>query len=64
MFTAVPERKFFFKGATEKAVKAETFEMEPRVEYPMEGGTALVTFEEEVGEFISESPSSLNVFNE
>ncbi|TMS15146.1 60S ribosomal protein L27 [Larimichthys crocea] len=48
VFTAVPERKFFFKGATEKAVKAETFEMEPRVEYPMEGGTALVTFEEEV----------------
>ncbi|KAG8006476.1 Interferon-induced 35 kDa protein, partial [Nibea albiflora] len=48
VFTAVPERNFCFKGATERAVKAQMFEMDPRVEYPMEGGTALVTFEEEV----------------
>lgn len=26
------------------------FDMKPRIVYPMEGGTALVTFEEEAGE--------------
>lgn len=48
VFAAVPERNLVFTGSTGKADDREEFEMEPHVVYPMEGGTALVTFEEEV----------------
>ncbi|XP_032394669.1 interferon-induced 35 kDa protein [Etheostoma spectabile] len=48
VFTAVPEREVVFAGSTESEDAAEPFEMKPRVVYPMEGGTVLITFEEEV----------------
>ncbi|XP_028455621.1 interferon-induced 35 kDa protein [Perca flavescens] len=48
VFTAVPEREVVFTGSTESEADTQTFEMKPRVVYPMEGGTALITFEEEV----------------
>ena len=48
MFTAVPERKVVFTGST--GAQAQAFEMKPHIVYPMLGGTALITFEEEVGE--------------
>ncbi|CAN9505024.1 unnamed protein product [Ophioblennius macclurei] len=47
VFAAVPERKLVFKGKTGSAANAEAFDMESRVVYPMEGGTALLTFEED-----------------
>ncbi|XP_029945455.1 interferon-induced 35 kDa protein [Salarias fasciatus] len=47
VFAAVPERKLVFKGKTGSASNMEAFEMRSQVVYPMEGGTALVTFEEE-----------------
>ncbi|KAK9534618.1 hypothetical protein VZT92_007051 [Zoarces viviparus] len=46
VFTAVPERPVVFRGST--GSKADTFEMKPRVVYPMEGGTALIRFDEKV----------------
>lgn len=42
-----------FKGATGNANNKQEFEMKPHIVYPMDGGTALITFEEEVGEFVS-----------
>nr|QLA10405.1 interferon induced protein 35 [Oplegnathus fasciatus] len=48
VFSAVPERDVVFTGLTGKGVDAQTFEMKPRIDYPMEGGTALITFDEEV----------------
>lgn len=48
VFAAVPEKKLVFTGLTGKADDREKFEMDPHIVYPMEGGTALVTFEEEV----------------
>ncbi|XP_054463338.1 interferon-induced protein 35 [Anoplopoma fimbria] len=46
VFTGVPERLVVFRGST--GSEADTFEMKPHIVYPMEGGTVLVTFEEEV----------------
>ena len=54
VFAAVPERNVVFKGATGGPGDTPMFDMEPRIVYPMIGGTALITFEEEVGELISE----------
>ncbi|KAG7233144.1 hypothetical protein INR49_007424 [Caranx melampygus] len=48
VFTAVPEQNVVFKGRTIKATNTQMFEMKPRIVYPMEEGTALITFEEEV----------------
>ncbi|XP_034749339.1 interferon-induced 35 kDa protein homolog [Etheostoma cragini] len=48
VFTAVPERKVVFTGSTESKDGSEPFEMKPRIVCPMEGGTVLITFEEEV----------------
>ncbi|XP_012680090.2 interferon-induced protein 35 [Clupea harengus] len=45
--TAVPERKVVFKGQTSDGVDSSGFEIKPRIVYPMEGGTALITFEED-----------------
>lgn len=50
MFTAVPERPVVFVGTK----GSNAFQMKSRVVYPMEGGTALVTFEDEAGEFLGE----------
>ncbi|KAM4531053.1 interferon-induced 35 kDa protein [Odontesthes bonariensis] len=47
VFSAMPERKFVFNGLTGDADDWKTFEMKPHITYPMEGGTALITFEEE-----------------
>ncbi|XP_056263110.1 interferon-induced protein 35 isoform X2 [Pseudoliparis swirei] len=49
VFTAAPERPVVFTGSTGSAdLAAGAFAMAPRVVYPMEGGSVLVTFEEEV----------------
>ncbi|CAK6968841.1 interferon-induced protein 35 [Scomber scombrus] len=48
VFAAVPEREVIFKGQTGKASNSQDYEMEAYIVYPMEGGTALITFEEEV----------------
>ncbi|RXN02593.1 interferon-induced 35 kDa -like protein [Labeo rohita] len=45
--TAVPERKVVFRGETKEGVHVVSFDVNPRIVYPMEGGTALITFEEE-----------------
>ncbi|XP_073687636.1 interferon-induced 35 kDa protein [Garra rufa] len=45
--TAVPERKVVFRGETKKGEHVVSFDVNPRIVYPMEGGTALITFEEE-----------------
>lgn len=47
VFSAMPERNFIFKGSTGDSEKWRAFEMKPHIIYPMEGGTALITFEEE-----------------
>ncbi|KAM9746564.1 interferon-induced 35 kDa protein [Menidia menidia] len=47
VFSAMPERRFVFRGQTGDAEAWKTFDMKPDVSYPMAGGTALVTFEEE-----------------
>ncbi|MEQ2198562.1 hypothetical protein XENOCAPTIV_014655 [Xenoophorus captivus] len=46
----MPEKKFVFSGKVGKANDTEDFEMKPHITYPMEEGTALITFEEEDGE--------------
>lgn len=56
VFTAVPEKAVVFKGSTGEAADTQPFEMTPRVVYPMEEGTALITFEEEVGESVRKLP--------
>lgn len=55
VFSAAPEKVVVFKGATGRIQDEPMFDMEPQIFYPMEGGTALVTFEEEAGEFSSRS---------
>ncbi|KAK2916273.1 hypothetical protein Q8A67_000647 [Cirrhinus molitorella] len=45
--TAVPERKVVFRGETKEGAHGVSFDVNPRIIYPMEGGTALITFEEE-----------------
>lgn len=47
VFTAVPEKKVVFLGHTEPK-DTQSFQMKPHIVYPMEGGTALITFEEDV----------------
>lgn len=45
---AVPEKKVVFIGLTEGGPNTENFDVKPHIVYPMEGGTALITFEEEI----------------
>lgn len=40
-----------FKGEMADGTRAPGFEIKPQVVYPMEEGTALITFEEEQGTF-------------
>ncbi|XP_038151138.1 interferon-induced protein 35 [Cyprinodon tularosa] len=47
VFAKMPEKKFVFYGKTGNANDKEDFEMKPQITYPMEEGTALLTFEEE-----------------
>ncbi|MCJ8738995.1 hypothetical protein PDJAM_G00041990 [Pangasius djambal] len=44
---AVPEKKVVFNGETAEGANALSFDVKPHVVYPMEGGTAFITFEEE-----------------
>lgn len=45
---AVPERKMIFKGKIEKGTDgtANRFDVIPQIRYPVEGGTAVITFED------------------
>uniref|UniRef100_UPI003AAC2780 interferon-induced 35 kDa protein n=1 Tax=Centroberyx gerrardi TaxID=166262 RepID=UPI003AAC2780 len=45
---AVPEKRVVFKGLTAGVRDMQLFDMTLRIVYPMEGGTALITFEEEI----------------
>ncbi|XP_054907794.1 interferon-induced protein 35 [Poeciliopsis prolifica] len=47
VFSKMPEKNFVFSGKTGKADAEEEYEMKPHIRYPMEEGTALITFEEE-----------------
>ncbi|XP_061079370.1 interferon-induced 35 kDa protein-like [Conger conger] len=44
---AVPEKRVVFLGAMSEGRDSSRFNMKSRILYPMEGGTALITFEEE-----------------
>ncbi|KAF5895110.1 interferon-induced 35 kDa protein, partial [Clarias magur] len=44
---AVPEKKVVFNGETTEGGDSLSFDVKPRIVYPMEGGTAFITFEEE-----------------
>lgn len=46
VFSGAPEKVVVFKGHTGRPHDPPQFEMKPEVLYPMEGGTALVTFED------------------
>lgn len=46
VFTSLPEKKLVFRGQTGKD-GGPAFDMKTRIDYPMDSGTALVTFEEE-----------------
>lgn len=50
VFHTAPEVKVYFAGQTADASDAPDFGVESRVVWPMAGGTALITFEEEQGE--------------
>ncbi|XP_037544523.1 interferon-induced protein 35 [Nematolebias whitei] len=47
VFCAMPEKKFVFRGQTGDADDWQKFDMKSQIVYPMDGGTALITFEEE-----------------
>ncbi|XP_017274937.1 interferon-induced protein 35 [Kryptolebias marmoratus] len=47
VFCAMPDKKFVFKGRTGDADDWEKFDMKSQIIYPMEEGTALITFEED-----------------
>lgn len=48
VFAALPERNVVFKGVTGRPDSAPVFDIDPRIVYPMDGGTALITFEEKI----------------
>ncbi|XP_013874237.1 interferon-induced 35 kDa protein [Austrofundulus limnaeus] len=47
VFCAMPEKKFVFRGKTGDVKNWQRFDMKSQIVYPMDGGTALITFEEE-----------------
>ena len=51
----VPQREVVFRGATRAAGDPRLFDVNTCIKYPMEGGTALITFEDEIGEIVSSS---------
>ena len=53
MFTSVPDKKVVFKGKTTDVGNGQLFDMTSSIVYPMPEGTALITFEEEEGEFVT-----------
>lgn len=50
VFRTAPEVKVYFSGQTVDASDAPEFGVESQVVWPMAGGTALITFEDEDGE--------------
>ncbi|XP_053707064.1 interferon-induced protein 35 [Synchiropus splendidus] len=46
VFQAAPQREVVFHGRTSDVTPGKVFSMKAKILYPMEGGTALVTFEE------------------
>ncbi|CAL8266133.1 unnamed protein product [Gadus morhua 'NCC'] len=46
--TVVPKREVVFRGATVATGNPQLFDVKSRIKYPMEGGTALITFEDEI----------------
>ncbi|XP_056466377.1 interferon-induced protein 35 [Gadus chalcogrammus] len=46
--TMVPKREVVFRGATAATGNPQLFDVKSRIKYPMEGGTALITFEDEI----------------
>lgn len=50
VFRTAPEVKVYFGGQTADPSDVPEFGVESRVIWPMAGGTALITFEEEDGE--------------
>lgn len=46
VFSGAPERPLVFRGETSRAVGRPRFGVEPLIEFPLEGGSALVTFED------------------
>ena len=48
----VPKREVVFRGATVATGNPQPFDVKSRIKYPMEGGTALITFEDEIGEIV------------
>ncbi|XP_035035950.2 interferon-induced protein 35 [Hippoglossus stenolepis] len=47
VFTSVPDKMVVFKGKTADPGNVQMFDMTSRIVYPMQEGTALITFEEE-----------------
>lgn len=52
-----------FKGETAEGAETLSFDVKPHIVYPMEGGTAFITFEEVDGEYDSQSTLSLDFRN-
>lgn len=46
VFSGAPERPLVFRGVTAKPQDRPRFNMESLIEYPLEGGSALITFED------------------
>lgn len=61
MFAAAPDRQVYFAGSSAKADNRPTFDMGSRIVYMMEGGTALIIFEEDVGESVKRKCLKLKI---
>ncbi|CAL8274730.1 unnamed protein product [Lota lota] len=48
VITVVPRREVVFRGATKDVGNPHVFDTKTLIKYPMEGGTALITFEDEI----------------
>lgn len=46
VFSGAPERPLVFRGQTDKSQRRSRFTMESLIEFPLEGGTALICFED------------------
>ncbi|KAK0148695.1 Interferon-induced protein [Merluccius polli] len=46
--SVVPEREVVFRGSTRDVANPNAFDVKSHIKYPMDGGTALITFDEEL----------------
>ncbi|CAL8304126.1 unnamed protein product [Merluccius merluccius] len=46
--SVVPEREVVFRGSTRDVANPKAFDVKSHIKYPMDGGTALITFDEEI----------------